>query len=69
MINWGSGANNPKFKQRRRRLVDTLVEKGLVKKGTIDDRTNSYTITNRGERELSARRKWEEGIVDSFFED
>lgn len=29
MINWGSGTNNPKFKQRRRRLVDTLAEKGI----------------------------------------
>lgn len=29
MINWGSGANNPKFKQRRRRLANTLEEKGI----------------------------------------
>ena len=29
MLNWGSEANNPKFKQRRRRLVDTLADKGI----------------------------------------
>lgn len=29
MLNWGSGANNPKFKQRRGRLVETLAEKGI----------------------------------------
>lgn len=40
--------------------LDTLVEKGLIEKGRIDDRTNSYTISQRGERELEARRDWEE---------
>ncbi|HKK44115.1 MAG TPA: protein-L-isoaspartate(D-aspartate) O-methyltransferase [Balneolaceae bacterium] len=29
MLNWSSGANNPKFKQRRKRLVETLAEKGI----------------------------------------
>jgi protein-L-isoaspartate(D-aspartate) O-methyltransferase len=29
MLNWGSGANNPKFKQRRKRLVETLAGKGI----------------------------------------
>lgn len=29
MLNWGSGADNPKFKQRRRQLVDTLADKGI----------------------------------------
>jgi DNA-binding PadR family transcriptional regulator len=41
--------------------LDTLVEKGLLEKGEIDDRTNSYTITARGRRELDARREWENG--------
>ena len=36
--------------------LDTLVEKGLVNKGTRDDRTNEYTLTRRGRRELEARR-------------
>ncbi len=39
--------------------LDTLVEKGLVEKGKIDQRTNSYTLTQRGQRELEARDEWE----------
>jgi protein-L-isoaspartate(D-aspartate) O-methyltransferase len=36
MLNWGSKANNPKFKQRRRRLVDTLADKGIEDKRVLD---------------------------------
>jgi len=43
--------------------LDKLVEKGLVEKGKIDDRTNYYTLTARGERELEARREWEDGYL------
>lgn len=39
--------------------LDTLVEKGLVEKGSKDQRTNSYSLVSRGERELEARKKWE----------
>jgi DNA-binding PadR family transcriptional regulator len=39
--------------------LDTLVEKGLVEKGSLDRRTNYYTLTSRGERELSSRHEWE----------
>ena len=39
--------------------LDELVEKGLLAKGEIDDRTNMYTLTNRGQREIEARRTWE----------
>ena len=28
--------------------LDTLVEEGFVVKGTIDRRTNSYTVTRKG---------------------
>jgi DNA-binding PadR family transcriptional regulator len=42
--------------------LDTLVEKGLVAKGTRDQRTNEYTLTQRGQRELEARREWEAQI-------
>jgi len=38
--------------------LDALVEKGLVSKGSRDKRTNEYTLTVRGERELSARQEW-----------
>jgi DNA-binding PadR family transcriptional regulator len=44
--------------------LDDLVEKGLVEKGKIDDRTNSYTLTRRGRRELDDRRSWEKDLVD-----
>lgn len=39
--------------------LDTLAEKGLVDKGAIDQRKNYYTLTDRGEREVDARRQWE----------
>lgn len=39
--------------------LDTLVDRGLVQKGSLDKRTNSYTLTDRGKRELEARRAWE----------
>jgi DNA-binding PadR family transcriptional regulator len=44
--------------------LDTLVGKGLVEKGIIDDRTNSYELTERGHREIEARRDWEAQYVD-----
>jgi len=44
--------------------LDTLVEKGLVEKGQIDRRTNSYTLTRRGRREIEARREWEDEYLD-----
>ncbi|WP_336365436.1 PadR family transcriptional regulator [Halalkalicoccus salilacus] len=40
--------------------LDTLVEKGLVKKGKHDNRTNSYSLTQRGRREIDARCEWED---------
>jgi PadR family transcriptional regulator PadR len=43
--------------------LDELVEKGLVEKGQIDDRTNSYDLTQRGRREIDARREWEDQYV------
>lgn len=38
--------------------LDELVEKGLVEKSHPDKRTNEYTITARGRRELDAHRTW-----------
>jgi DNA-binding PadR family transcriptional regulator len=43
--------------------LDTLVEKGLLEKGQADERTNEYELTPRGDRELRARRKWENSYV------
>ena len=44
--------------------LDTLVEKGLVEKGEKDRRTNVYTVTKRGQREIEARREWENQYID-----
>ncbi len=44
--------------------LDTLVNKGLVKKGEIDKRTNSYTVTQRGRREIESRNDWESQYLD-----
>jgi DNA-binding PadR family transcriptional regulator len=41
--------------------LDTLVEKGLVEK---DRRTNVYTLTRRGRREIEARREWERQYIE-----
>ncbi|MDZ7702642.1 MAG: helix-turn-helix transcriptional regulator [Halobacteriales archaeon] len=49
--------------------LDVLVEKGLVEKGKLDDRTNAYTLTRRGHRELEARREWEEALIDELPDD
>jgi PadR family transcriptional regulator, regulatory protein PadR len=43
--------------------LDTLVDKSLVSKGQHDNRTNAYEVTNRGEREIKARREWEDQYV------
>ncbi|WP_331233257.1 PadR family transcriptional regulator [Natronorarus salvus] len=47
--------------------IDALVAKGLVSKEELDRRTNSYTLTERGERELKARRRWEDEYVGSLL--
>lgn len=39
--------------------LDTLVDKGLVKKGQHDQRTNKYSLLERGRNELQARLEWE----------
>ncbi|WP_135822682.1 PadR family transcriptional regulator [Halostella litorea] len=44
--------------------LDTLVEKGIVDKGEVDRRTNYYALTQRGEREIEARREWEQQYID-----
>jgi DNA-binding PadR family transcriptional regulator len=44
--------------------LDELVEKGLVEKGELDRRTNYYSLTRRGQREIDARRDWESGYVE-----
>ncbi|WP_101294433.1 PadR family transcriptional regulator [Halegenticoccus soli] len=38
--------------------LDTLVKQGYVEKGTIDRRTNSYSISEKGLEELEEHREW-----------
>lgn len=44
--------------------LDGLVDKGLLEKGKINHRANSYTLTEAGEQALRDRRKWENQYVD-----
>lgn len=44
--------------------LDSLREMELIEKGTIDKRTNSYELSQRGRRELETRREWESELVD-----
>ena len=44
--------------------LDTLVEKGLIEKGEIDKRTNSYTLTEEGYQRLADRNEWELQYID-----
>lgn len=46
--------------------LDTLVVKGIVDNGKIDDKTNQYSLTIRGHREIEARRGWEEEFVSDL---
>jgi len=48
--------------------LDTLVDKGLVEKTQADRRTNEYSVTRRGTRELDARREWEDQYVADLLE-
>ena len=43
--------------------LDELVDAGLIEKGKQDDRTNAYSIPERGRRVLVARREWEDGLI------
>jgi DNA-binding PadR family transcriptional regulator len=47
--------------------LDTLVDKGLVQKEQEDGRTNAYSLTRRGRRELKARREWEDGYLTTLL--
>lgn len=40
-----------------------LAGMSLVEKGSVDDRTNSYGLTEHGYREIEARWEWEDQYV------
>jgi DNA-binding PadR family transcriptional regulator len=44
--------------------MDQLVEKGLIQKEKADRRTNAYSITARGNRELAAHQAWTEQAME-----
>ncbi|WP_433632222.1 PadR family transcriptional regulator [Halomicrococcus sp. NG-SE-24] len=44
--------------------LDTLVEKSLVEKGQVDRRTNYYTLTQRGRKEVEGRNNWEQQYLE-----
>ena len=44
--------------------LDNLDEKGLVHKESVDGRTNAYTLSPRGRREIADRREWEGSYLD-----
>ena len=39
--------------------LDAQIDMGLVEKGIIDDRANSYSLTEEGNELLAGRREWE----------
>jgi PadR family transcriptional regulator PadR len=43
--------------------LDQLTEIDLIEKGTIDKRTNSYALTERGRTQIEARHEWENQYV------
>jgi len=45
--------------------LDELVGMGLLEKGQIDRRTNSYELTAEGRRLLRDRRSWEGQYTDT----
>ena len=44
-------------------LGETIRVRPVVDAAFLDDRTNSYGLTERGHREIEARREWEDQYV------
>jgi len=43
--------------------LDALVEHSLVEKGSQDQRTNYYALTQKGDELIENRRRWEQQYV------
>lgn len=43
----------------------TLSDRGFIEKGTIDKRTSSYTLTQKGKQEIQDREDWESPHLDT----
>jgi len=48
--------------------LDVLVEHSLVEKGSQDQRTNYYEVTESGEKLLLDRLKWENQYISEILE-
>jgi PadR family transcriptional regulator PadR len=44
--------------------LNELADLGLIEIGSIDDRTNSYTLTDAGRDALRDQREWENQYLD-----
>lgn len=49
--------------------LDQLVEQSLVEKGSQDQRTNYYMITEKGEELIESRIDWEANYVDGVLDE
>jgi DNA-binding PadR family transcriptional regulator len=47
--------------------LDSLAEQSLIEKGSKDQRTNYYTITEAGLAVLQHRREWEDGYLNDIM--
>ena len=48
--------------------LDKLVELGYVEKGKIDDRSNSYTLTEAGHDAIEERQEWVNRMIAGDIE-
>ena len=48
--------------------LTAMAEKGLIKKGEANSKTNFYRLRKRGVRELKERRNWEARYLDPIDE-
>lgn len=46
--------------------LDTLVNKGLVLKGSTDERTNEYRLTDRGGRDIQSRFELYDSVIHAL---
>ena len=49
--------------------LDDLTERGYVEKGTLDDRSNSYNLTQQGEDAIEALQEWQDRMLAGDVQD
>lgn len=45
--------------------LDQLVSDGVIKKGSFNERTNRYRLTDQGKKEIEARVRWEHQCLEN----